>query len=517
MDEKIQIPSSCDRWGVYEISLLGHTEGNPFCDYTICGVFQHPQETVQVNGFYDGDGIYRIRFMPSFEGTYAFIISGSFSDKPTSGTFLATAPKGKNHGPVGVAETYHLAHADGTKHYSVGTTCYAFALQSPALIEQTFETLAQYQFNKLRFCLMPKHYDFCLTDPPFFPYEGTPMDASVLTRENFAQFSGAPEGNVWDFSRFNPNFFKRYDQVIAKLMEQGIEADMILFHAYDRWGFSQMSMEHNERYLRYVAARYGAYRNVWWALANEYELLGHLSFEDWERLALILTEATPFRHLTSIHNCEVFYDYSRPWITHCSCQRCDHHKTTEFTVELREKYRKPVIWDEVGYEGDFPHCWGNFTPEELVRRAWEAIIRGGYCGHSETYLSKDNIIWWAHGGRLKGESPERFRFMLDFLNDVPGHGLRLGKLRDDLHFEWDDYVAVPDDPDLFGTYYFFYFSLWRPSFRKIWIDDDTWYEAEIIDTWNMTVTPAGRFRGRTELQLPGRQYIGIRVRKVQNP
>ena len=33
-------------------------------------------------------------------------------------------------------------------------------------------------------------------------------------------------------------------------------------------------------YLRYVAARYGAFRNVWWSLANEYELLDHLTVED---------------------------------------------------------------------------------------------------------------------------------------------------------------------------------------------------------------------------------------------
>lgn len=517
MCEKNRTPSSCERWGVYEVSLPGRTEGNPYCDYTIRGVFQHPEETVQVNGFYDGNGVYRIRFMPSYEGIYTFTVSGSFSDEPVSGTFQAVPPTGNNHGPVQVAETYHLAYADGTKHYSNGTTCYAFALQSPELIDQTLETMEQYQFNKLRFCLMPKHYDFCLKDPPMFPYEGTPMDASVLTRENFAQYNGNPSGNNWNFSKFNPAFFQRYDQVISRMMELGIEADIILFHAYDRWGFSQMSMEDNERYLRYVAARYGAYRNVWWALANEYELLGHLSCNDWERLAAVLTEAAPFRHLLSIHNCEAFYDYSRPWITHCSCQRCDHHKTTETTAELREAYHKPVIWDEVGYEGDFPHCWGNFTPEELVRRAWEALVRGGYCGHSETYLSQDNIIWWAHGGHLKGESQDRFRFLLNFLEDVPGHGLRLGKLRDDLHFEWDDYVAVPEDPALFGSYYFFYYSLWRPAFRKIWIDDDTWYEAEIIDTWNMTVTPAGRFKGRTEIPLPGRQYIGIRVKKVHIP
>ncbi len=513
-------PECVERWGVLELAFPGYAEGNPFTERTIHGLFQGgnpPGEALEVEGFYDGEGIYRIRFMPSYEGTYTWEVSGSFSRQHYRGTFTATAPSPGNHGPVRVRNRFHLAYADGTPHFSFGTTCYAFALQRPEIVEQTFRELGRGYFNKLRFCLMPKHYDLCLTDPVLFPFQGTPMDASVLTRYNFQDFNGAAPGNHWDFTRFQPAFFRLYDRAIRRLMDLGLEADMILFHAYDRWGFSCMSMEDNRRYLRYVAARYGAFRNVWWSLANEYELLPHLSREDWENLAGVLGAADPYHHLTSIHNCEVFYDYSRPWITHCSCQREDHHKTTEFTDDLRLRYGKPVIWDEVGYEGDFPHCWGNLLPEELVRRSWEAIVRGGYCGHGETFLAEDGIVWWAHGGTLKGESGPRFRFMREFLEDVPGGGLKLAHLRDDVHFQFDDYVAVPEDPAWQGQYWFFYYSIWRPAFRQIWIDDDTWFDVEIIDTWNMTVTPAGRHRGRFEVPLPRRPYLGIRLRRAPGP
>lgn len=92
------------------------------------------------------------------------------------------------------------------------------------------------------------------------------MDAGVLTRMNFSEYNGAGHGNKWNFKKFNPRFFQIYDRVIARLMDMGVEADLILFHAYDRWGFSKMPMEDNLRYLRYVSARYGAFRNVWWSL-----------------------------------------------------------------------------------------------------------------------------------------------------------------------------------------------------------------------------------------------------------
>lgn len=505
-----------EKWGLFELTLNGKKDGNPFLDYDIHGEFINENESKTVDGFYDGDGQYKLRFMPSFEGKYSYRIFGSFSDETFTGDFTATAPTGNNHGPVRVHGKYKLAYADETPHHSFGTTCYAFDMQKEEIVEKTFSELEKGYFNKLRFCIFPKHYDFCLHDPVAFPFEGTPMDASVLTRENFMEYSGKAEGNNWDLTRFNPEFFRLHDKVIERLMALGMEADLILFHAYDRWGFSRMTMEENLRYLKYIAARYSAYRNVWWSMANEYDLLPHLTENDWDRMAWQLVSDDPYGHLISIHNCEDFFDYSKPWVTHCSCQRFDHYKTTETTTEMREKYGKPVIWDEVGYEGDMPHCWGNFSAQELVRRSWEAIIRGGYCGHGETYRSDDNIIWWAHGGSLKGESAKRFEFMQKFMSEVPGSGLKEGKLRDDIHIQWDDKVAIPEDDEYFGDYYFFYFSLWRPPFRQIYIDDTTWYDVEIIDTWNMTITPVGRHKGRYEIELPGTEYIGIRLIKSES-
>lgn len=93
-----------------------------------------------------------------------------------------------------------------------------------------------------------------------------------------------------------------------------------------------MSREEDDLYWNYVVARFSAYRNVWWSLANEYDLMKHKTLEDWERCARILCEKDPYNHLRSIHNCHGFYDYNRPWITHCKdpeagavfkCRVCD--------------------------------------------------------------------------------------------------------------------------------------------------------------------------------------------------
>ena len=503
-----------ERWGVFEAAAPGRSDGNPFVERWIRGTFSGGEETVTVDGFYDGEGIYRVRFMPSFEGEYSYELSGNFSETPRRGKFFVTPPRGKNHGPVRVAKVRHFAYADGTPYYSVGTTCYVWTHQPPALQEKTLETLRQGYFNKIRFCIFPKHYDYNLNEPQTYPFEGTPMDSSVLTRDNFSQYSGACAGNRWDFTRFCPEHFRLIERRIRDLMELGIEADLIVMHPYDRWGFSEMDAETDDRYWKYVVARFAAFRNVWWSLANEYDLLSKKTEADWERYAAILCEKDPYHHLRSIHNCHDFYDHTRPWITHCSLQRQERYRSTELTGEYQEQYQKPVVWDEICYEGNINHCWGNISGQELVRRFWEAAVRGGYAGHGETYEDPDGILWWSHGGELHGASPRRLAFLHRILCETPGLGLVQLTQQERWGFQWDDLVAVPEEESARSGYYLIYFGLFRPSFREYHLDDDTDYLVEVIDTWEMTVTRAGVFRGRFRVELPGREYLAIRIRKA---
>lgn len=415
----VQFNSSIERWGLQEIVCPGPTDGNPFVDYTIHAEFSSANETVQIDGFYDGKGSFIVRFMPSFEGEYTFRVWGSFSNREYTGSFIVSPASAKNHGPVKVSQKYHFAYADGTRYIPVGTTCYVWHLQSPELFEQTLQTLAASPFNKIRFCVFPKHYDYNFNEPYTYPYEGTPCDSSWLTKDNFMEASSRFEGNHWDFTRFNPAHFRHLEKAILRLQAIGVEADIIILHPYDRWGFSSMTKEQDQAYFRYLANRLAAYRNVWWSLANEYDLMPSKSIQDWEDMAATLQAHDPYHHLMSIHNCRDFYDHNRPWIAHCCLQRQDIYRTTENVDLWRAQYGKPVIVDEMGYEGNIQHGWGNLSGEEITRRFWEATVRGGYGGHGETYLHPQRILWWSHGGVLHGTSPARLKFLRDFLADLP--------------------------------------------------------------------------------------------------
>ena len=498
-----------ERWGLLELSLPGRTGGNPFTDYEIRGRFTGEKEDVTVSGFYDGNGIWKIRFMPSFSGAYRYTVSGNFAQAESSGFFTVMEPSAGNHGPVRIAGKHHFAYADGTPFYPLGTTCYVWTQQPDSRIEETLRSLKEARFNKIRFCILPKHYDYNLGEPRTYPFEGTPMDSSVLTKENFWEFTGKAEGNHFDLTRPNPAHFQHLEKCILALQNIGVEADLIVMHPYDRWGFSCMPREADDLYWRYVIARFAAFRNVWWSLANEYDLLQAKTEEDWEHYADLLVRNDPYGHLRSIHNCIPFYDHTRPWITHCSIQRQDLYRGAEYTDEWRERYGKPVVLDEIAYEGNIQHGWGNLTGEEMVRRFWEGAVRGGYPGHGETFLNPEDILWWSHGGKLHGESWKRIGFLLDVLADVPGRGLRC------LPAEWDSVCGVPEDPELAEQtgYRLYYYSFMRPSFRDFRFDESTLYHAEVIDTWNMTVTDAGDCRGRFRVELPARPYMAVRITK----
>jgi hypothetical protein len=466
-----------ERWDMYEVSLRGPQEGDPFLDVQLSARFEHKHRVVEVDGFYDGDGVYRVRFMPDREGTWRYV---TVSDCPDldgkTGEFACVAPSPGNHGPVVVRDTYHFAYADGAKHVSVGTTCYAWAHQGDALEAQTLETLEGAPFTKMRMCVFPKDYAYNRNEPLYYPF----------ARSASGEF---------DFSRFDPAFWRHFELRVGQLRDLGIEADLILFHPYDRWGFATMDAETDDRYLRYAVARLAAYRNVWWSMANEYDLMREKTVGDWDRFFQIVQECDPYQHPRSVHNCRQFYDHNKPWVTHCSVQRSELDKVKTW----REQYRKPVVVDECCYEGTIPQGWGNISAQELVHRFWLGTVNGGYVGHGETYLHPEDILWWSKGGVLHGESPARIAFLRHILEQGPAKGL-------DPVGRWGAGVV--------GEYYLFYFGVRQPGLWRFNLPSGIHYRVEVVDTWEMTVTPLeGTFEGQFEIPLPGKPYLTVRIRR----
>ena len=501
--------SRVEQWGIFELSLSGPDAGNPFCDVQLAARFTHADSRGDVtsalrsDGFYDSDGTYRVRFMPDRIGTWIYETESNVATlNGQRGEFECIAPTEGNYGPVRVRDTWHFAYADGTPFRPIGTTCYSWIHASEEMQEETLVSLRESAFNKVRMLVLPARHSKITC----FPFEGDPEKG-------------------WDFSRFDPAYFCHVEKRVADLMRLGIEADLILFHPYDEgaYGFDRMESEIDDRYVRYVVARLAAYRNVWWSMANEYDFLKEKTIDDWDRIFRIVQERDPYSRLRSIHNGGILYDVSKPWVTHASIQAGILVEEFGRAWILREAYRKPVIYDEICYEGCINRRWGHLTGEEMVHRFWQATVAGSYATHGESLHVQGLRSWVGVGGRLSGESWKRIAFLKRILDEGPSEGL------EPIDRWWTTGVAGKR-----GEYYLIYLGKseareWRfkiPS-SKTPLPDKATFAVDIIDTWNMTITTVpATFRPTTEgeyyfgcngasVSLPGRPYMALRIRRIQ--
>ena len=232
---KVNAQDKVECWDRFELSFKQVTKGNPF-DTRLSATFVCGKEKKTVEGFYDGENTYRIRFMPAVAGEWRYVTSSSIGAmNGRKGTFTVI-PAGKdNHGMVLVDGEHNFKYADGTRYYPMGTTAYAWTHMKETTQEATLKSFGEAGFNKVRMCVFPKNYSLVKDEPALYPFE---IRKTIKDKEG-------NERKEWDFDRFDPAFFQHLEKRIDQLNRLGIEADLILFHPYDkgRWGFDAMSNE----------------------------------------------------------------------------------------------------------------------------------------------------------------------------------------------------------------------------------------------------------------------------------
>jgi hypothetical protein len=241
---------------------------------------------------------------------------------------------------------------------------------------------------------------------------------------------------------------------------------------------------------------------------------------DFVRFGERVSREDPYHHLLSIHNGQKLFNHTLPWITHASIQNGSAVEEAGRAELYRDVYRKPVVYDEVKYEGNIPSRWGQLSAEEMVFRFWNGTVAGTYVGH--------DILWWSKGGVLKGQSPARLAFLRNVLEESPAAGI-----------EPIDKWQHPEYGGKATEYYLVYLGKQTPTSWEFKLPkppqgkgqppvDGMKFTAEVLDTWNMTVTPvAGVFTLRKQtdyfwadkdgrsIALPGKPYLAIRIKRVK--
>ena len=511
-----------ERWARFEAEWTYASGGNLFREVQLSARFVGPDTTFTVAGFYDGNNRFKVRCMPTQTGTWTYTTSSNKKElNNKKGSFECVNATGNNRGPVKVSDVHHFKYADGTQYYPLGTTAYAWTHMGQGLQEQTLRSLQNSGFNKIRMCVFPKNYELVKEEPELYPF--AVREVKIDEKGNVL--------NVWDFTQFNPAFFQHLEKRIDDLNRLGIEADLILFHPYDkgRWGFDAMPHEINVQYIKYLTARLASFRNVWWSMANEWDYVKSKTVADWDALTQAVVESDPYRHLCSIHgSTATYYDYWKPAFTHASIQDDAPLRHSGGVSTLRNVYHKPIILDEVGYEGNLKSRWGRYSAEEMTHLAWVGAMAGTYVTHGESYMFKDasDTIFWAKGGPFKGTSWKRFAFLRKILEEAPSP------------LSMSDVSRDYRTSSAGEGYYFVYFG---SEVNDLWLFNlpakngegpkltaGKRFSIEIIDTWDMTVQavptvfetgPETDYRlfdkDLKKVRLPLRPYVALRIREVK--
>ena len=184
-----------EQWGIFEVALPGPSAGNPFIEVELSARFSQGDRPLDVARLLrrrrDLSGPLHARIARANGATRRGATGPSWTARRAvrGGQAVGRQPRA---GP-GAQRRSTSPTPTARPYFPVGTTCYAWTHQGDSLEEQTLATLKASPFNKIRMCVFPKYYAFNRNEPPLYPFAGTPP-------------------RDWDFTRFNPAFFRHLER-----------------------------------------------------------------------------------------------------------------------------------------------------------------------------------------------------------------------------------------------------------------------------------------------------------------
>ncbi len=386
---------------------------NPFTGATLSGWFARrgAADRVNVEGFCDAaDGsLFRIRFMPSSAGDYTYSVTyrQGGNEKRYEGAFQAAA--GRRRGPIRVDPQYpwHFVWEGAGEHYFFnGATAYwLMGWRDERFIRNAIERLHGLKVNRMRVLLSGGSY--------------TIYGEPVMTGDNFTLLlrpwmAAAPasfDHPGIDYTRFDVPYWRKFERLLRFARERDMIVSVVQDIADGRI-HPAAGGDDERRYLRYAAARLGAFSNITWDLGDD---LDTFRDEQWARQTGTLLESwDPYHHLATSHPVHREHqDRASAWFGFTSIQDWSRRQHA-LMLEEREIQRKtgriiPQTNEEYGYEDHYPH-WapgpGSDSAETLRRVAWDIAMAGAYGTAGESARRGVNIWPDTGGGWVNGRGDD---------------------------------------------------------------------------------------------------------------
>ncbi len=418
-----------DVFDFQEIMMNVNPKGisNPFTDVQITGEFSHGTTTTQVNGFCDSqDGSeYKLRFMPQKTGEYVYAVQFVVNGKTYSykNKFLAVASTRKGPLEVDKENPTHFIHRGSREHFFWnGTTAYwLLGWKDDAIMMNAIDRLASYGINRIRVAINGRAHGGSRWN------ENTVVESEKFTFKLNPWMATAPEdldNPGFDVTRFNVAHWQKMDHVITHARNKGIVISFIFYvdgldHGCDPFKKENSGKEDEQRYYAYAAARYGAYENIMWDIANEYHLFRTVEWAD--KMGFFLKQQDAGNHMISVHGSSDFPFRKSPWVDCVLYQSWDECGGYDFMMNQHRLQAEtgrllPQVNEEYGYEGHYSvwGCGAVATKEKNFRAgayrsqlAWEMYMSGSYQTTGETAEFGTGAGEDTGGGWINGRGNEK--------------------------------------------------------------------------------------------------------------
>jgi hypothetical protein len=432
---------------------------NPFKESQPWAIFNlENKDSLRVEGFCDSaDGsVFRLRFMPKTSGKYSYKLYFLQRKKMHSfeGSFEVISSSRKGILRLDPENPTHFRFDNGSRYFWNSTTAYwMLGLKNESEIMQSIDRLADYGINRIRVAINGRAHggdrwnENTIIESKNFTFKLNPWPAEKpedLDAPNF------------DVSRFEVGHWQKLDRLLSKARERGIVVSVIFYvdgldHACDPFKKEKMGQEDEQMYYAYAAARYAAYENIMWDIANEYHLF---RTPEWaNKMGTYLKTKDPYKHLISVHGSADFPFRKSAWvdvIMHQSWDECGGYDFMMNAQKLQNETGRilPIINEEYGYEDHYA-VWGcgatagKDKPDgrnalNRSQLAWEICMTGSYQTTGESAAYGTGAGEDSGGGWINGRGNEKMTM------------LKYYKIMKET-FEKTSYWSLKPRPDLVNT------------------------------------------------------------------